>query len=169
MNKVFQIYIGTPSPFELECMAKTKEMFDTYILFSDDIEGGFPLSGIEKAVKRSRIGSFLYEMADTPTQKSDILRYVFLAENTDYWYLDCDATLEEFPEITGNRPYFAEFRNGADGFIIFGNNNKSVFNLIIQDIFSKVKRGKGLAISPYKSVKKQPITISKTYFKHKGL
>lgn len=168
MNKVFQIYIGNPSDFELDCMAKTEEMFDLYMCFSDELPNSFPLSAILKSVERNEKASYLYDLATTETQKSDILRYTFLSEHPDYWYLDCDATLESFPELKGNRPCFAEFRGGADGFVIFGNNNPNVFRLIIDEIYLNERAGVSLARAPYKTVKKQPSLIPKTYFKHKG-
>lgn len=169
LNKVFQIYIGNPSYFELKCMEKTQELFDIYLLFSDEVKGAFPLSGILNSVKRNRFASYLYERAVTETEKSDILRYTFLAENPDYWYLDCDATLEKIPKFEGGRPYFADFRGGADGFVIYGNNDKSVFNLLLENLYFKVKSGKGLRRSPYNCVKRQPNIIPKSFFKHKGV
>jgi len=168
MNKVFQIYIGQPSDFELECMERTKNLFDEYIIFSDDIEGATPLSVIEKAVD-VRFFRFLYDACENPVQKSDILRYAFLYSNPEFWYLDCDAELLEFPPIEGNRPLFAEFGDLADGFVIFGNGNREVFSLILQGIYVRVLEGNSLVKSPYRIIKKQPNKIPKMYFKHKGL
>jgi len=153
---------------ELECMERTKSLFDEYTLFSDDIEGATPLSEIEKYLKHDQF-KYLYDECTTVTEKSDILRYAFLYSNPGYWYVDCDAELLEIPAIEGNKPAFAEYLDYADGFIIFGNNNGEVFKLILEGIYWMVKNGKGLKTSPYQCVKKQPNTIPKMYFKHKGL
>ena len=168
MNKAFQIYIGQPSEMELECMEKTKSLFDEYTLFSDDIEGATPLAVIEDSLKFYRFLE-IYEHCTNPIQKSDILRYSYLYSNPELWYIDCDAEILELPPIEGNRPLFAEYMGKADGFIIFGNGNKEVFNLILQGIYGKIQDGRCLTLSPYQIVKKQPNTIPKMYFKHKGL
>lgn len=59
---------------------------------------------------------------------------------------------------------FGEYLDYTDGFIIFGNNNKSVFKLILEGIYGMVKDGKKLNIAPYQCVKKQPNKIPKMYF-----
>jgi len=169
MNKAFQIYMGNPSYFEKECMAKTNDMFDIYLLFSDDIDDAFPLSGVLNCVKRNRFAAYLYERATNEVQRSDIMRYAFLAEHPDYWYLDSDATLESIPKFKPGKPYFAEFRDGVDGFVIFGNGDRSVFNLILENLYLKVKSGKSLRTAPYSCVKNQPNRISEIYFRHKGV
>ena len=169
MNKVFQTFIGTPSDSELECMKQTKEKFDSYSLFSDSLEGSFPMDAIEKTVSFNDRTKYLYSKCTNPTEQNDILRLCFLWRHPDYWYLDCDAILEEFPEIEGNKPYFAEYKGKVDGFIIFGNNNKGVFRMILNDIYRLVKTGKPVFLAQHEAIRNQPMSIPKKYFKHKGL
>lgn len=169
MNKVVQTFIGTPSDIEIEWMRQTKDKFDNYLLFSDTLPDATPLETIEVSILFRNKTKYLYSKCTNPKEQNDILRLCFLWMHPDYWYLDCDATIEEFPKIEGDKPYFAEFRGKVDGFIIFGNNNKGVFKMILDDIYRLVKNGMPIFLAQHEAIKNQPMSIPKKYFKHKGI
>ena len=151
-------------------MDKVKALFSDYTLFRDKNIGSYkPIEIIELCALKHPHAKWLYKKAKNEKEKSDILRLSFLIENPDYWYLDCDAHLEEIPPIENGKPYFAEYKNACDGFIIYGNNDPETFRAILGDIYEMTKKGRGLSITPYLTIKRQPNIIKKNYFKHKGV
>lgn len=135
--KAFQIWVDYGKaipPRSLAAMRETMARADHYTLIAEsnflDAPDFRPYGVVEaEAMQDSRVRDMF--LRKNKWCSLDVLRVWFLWKNPEYTYLDADLRLLKPLETRPDKPAFARYDKGIDGFLIQGNGHGQHFNALL--------------------------------------
>jgi hypothetical protein len=169
--KLVQMWIGKPPAERIrKKMRQNQKRFPEYLLIASTNflnAGNFMRwPDYARSVKDARVKKLLKKVLKV-SDVIDIHRMFFLYQNPDYWYADCDCEVKEIYLTEPGNPYFGEYKNKCDSFLICANGCMEHFNRVITDILVRVRDLKEtIFIATFHTVSKSRYIIPRECFDH---
>jgi hypothetical protein len=154
-------------------MRKNRQRFSDYLLIAStnflNAKNFIRWPDYARSVKDVRVLKLLKNVQKV-SDVIDIHRMYFLYQNPDYWYADCDCLVKNIIhdlKIQPGNPYFGEYKNKCDSFLICANGCMEYFNRVITDMTVRVRDfGESIIIATFNVISKSRYIIPKECFDH---